>query len=60
MSAKIHVKGITCIGRSSGRSAVVFGDIVEGEAKKGMSLFIPFLFIKVVCSLLMSRDDREC
>lgn len=41
MSAKIHVKGITCIGHSSGRRAVVFGDIVEGEAKKGMSLFIP-------------------
>ena len=41
MNAKIHVKGMTPIGRPSGRRTVVYGDIVEGEAKKGMSLFIP-------------------
>ncbi|MEJ2612521.1 MAG: hypothetical protein P8179_21290 [Candidatus Thiodiazotropha sp.] len=44
MKAKIDVKGTMTINFPAGKRTVVYGDIVEGEAKKGMSLFIPFNF----------------
>jgi hypothetical protein len=42
MNAKIDVKGTMTIEFPKGKRTVVYGDIIEGEAKKGMSLFIPF------------------
>ncbi len=38
----MRIEGAVFINRRSGGRTAVYGDIVEGEIKKGMSLLIPF------------------